>query len=139
VRDIHHPDSEAQKADVEQVLSDLGLDEGEESPPRLEVWNKVDLLDGADREALLNEAARREDVATVSALTGDGLEELLSRINQLLRKGASVHHLRLAASDGGKLAWLHSRGEVLDSRNEGDEMFVAVRLSPENWQRWQAL
>jgi GTP-binding protein HflX len=57
----------------------------------------------------------------------------------MLRKGASVHHLRLGAGEGGKIAWLHSRGEVLDSRNEGDEMFVAVRLSPENWQRWQAL
>ena len=139
VRDIHHPDSEAQKADVEAVLSDLGLDEGEESPPRLELWNKVDLLEGDDREAVLNEAERREDVATVSALSGEGLDALLTRIGQMLRKGASVHHVRLAASDGGKLAWLHSRGEVLDSRNEGDEMFVAVRLSPENWQRWQAL
>jgi GTP-binding protein HflX len=139
VRDIHHPDSEAQKADVEQVLTDLGLAEGEDSPPRLEVWNKVDLLDGDDRQALLNEAGRREDVATVSALSGDGLESLLTRIGQMLRKGAAVHHLRLGAEEGGKLAWLHSRGEVLDSRNEGDEMFVAVRLSPENWQRWQAL
>ncbi len=32
-----------------------------------------------------------------------------------------------------------AQGEVLDSRNEGDEMFVVVRLSPENWQRWQSL
>ena len=43
VRDIAHPDSEAQAADVEEVLSSLGLAE-EDSPPRLEVWNKLDLL-----------------------------------------------------------------------------------------------
>ena len=139
VRDIHHPDSDAQKDDVEQVLGALGLDEGEASPPRLEVWNKLDLLPLDDREALLNEAARREDVASISALSGEGIDALLARIGLALRKGASVHHLRLAASEGSKLAWLHSRGEVLDSRNEGDEMFVAVRLSPENWQRWQTL
>jgi GTP-binding protein HflX len=139
IRDIHHPDSDAQKADVEQVLSDLGLAEGEDSPPRLEVWNKVDLLEGEDREAVENEANRREDVITLSALTGQGEEGLLTRVAEALRQGASIHHLRLPAGDGSRLAWLHSRGEVLDSRSEGDEMFVAVRLSPENWQRYQAL
>jgi GTP-binding protein HflX len=139
VRDIHHPDSDAQKADVEQVLSDLDIAEGEEGPARLELWNKVDLLEGEDREALLNEAARREDVVALSAVSGEGLDTLLTRVSQALRKGATVHHLRLSASDGHRLAWLHSRGEVLDSRSEGDETFVAVRLSPENWQRWQAL
>jgi GTP-binding protein HflX len=139
VRDIHHPDSDAQKADVEQVLADLGLGEGEDSPPRLQVWNKVDLLEGEDRAAVENEADRRNDVITLSALTGEGEDRLAARVAELLREGAAVHHLRLSAREGGKLAWLHSRGEVLDSRNEGDEMFVVVRLSPENWQRWQGL
>ncbi|GAA4008758.1 GTPase HflX [Sphingomonas humi] len=141
VRDIHHPDSDAQKADVEQVLESLGLGlgEGEGGPQRLEVWNKVDLLEGIDREALLNEAARREDVVTVSALSGEGTDQLLARVAAQLREGASVHHLRLPAGDGQRLAWLHRSGEVLESRSEGDEMFIAVRLTPENWQRWQAL
>jgi GTP-binding protein HflX len=103
------------------------------------VWNKVDLLEGEDREAVENEANRREDVITLSALTGQGEEGLLTRVAEALRQGASIHHLRLPAGDGSRLAWLHSRGEVLDSRSEGDEMFVAVRLSPENWQRYQAL
>jgi GTP-binding protein HflX len=139
VRDIHHPDSDAQKADVEQVLADLGLGEGEDSPPRLEVWNKVDLIEGEERAAVENEADRRDDVITLSALTGEGEDRLAGRVAELLREGAAVHHLRLSAGEGGKLAWLHSRGEVLDSRNEGDEMFVVVRLSPENWLRWQGL
>jgi GTPase len=139
VRDIHHPDSEAQKADVEEVLTSLGLEAGEEGPARLEVWNKVDLLEAEEKAALLNEAARREDVVTLSALGGEGVDGLLGRISEALREGATVHHLRLASGDGSRLAWLHSRGEVLDSRTEGEETFVAVRLSPENWQRFQAL
>jgi GTP-binding protein HflX len=139
VRDIHHPDSDAQKADVEQVLTSLGLGEGDDGPQLLEVWNKVDLLEGDDREAVLNEAARREDVLTVSALSGEGAEELLTRVGAQLREGASVHHLRLPAGDGQRLAWLHRSGEVLESRSEGDDMFLAVRLTPENWQRWQSL
>ena len=139
VRDIHHPDSDAQKSDVEQVLTSLGLGEGEGGPVRLEVWNKIDLLDGDDQEAVLNEAARRDDVVTLSALSGEGTDGLLDRVGQMLREGASVHHLRLPASDGQRIAWLHRSGEVLESRAEGDEMFRAVRLTPENWQRWQSL
>ncbi|WP_338504238.1 GTPase HflX [Sphingomonas kaistensis] len=139
VRDIHHPDSDAQKTDVEQVLTSLGLGEGDGGPPRLEVWNKIDLLGGDDQEAVLNEAARRDDVVTLSALSGEGTDGLFTRMGQMLREGASVHHLRLPAGDGQRIAWLHRSGEVLDSRSEGDEMFLAVRLSPENWQRWQSL
>jgi GTP-binding protein HflX len=139
VRDIHHPDSDAQKADVEQVLTSLGLGDGEGGPARLEVWNKIDLLGGEDQEAVLNEAARRPDVVTLSALSGEGTDDLLARVGQMLREGASVHHLRLPAGDGQRIAWLHRSGEVLESRSEGDEMFLAVRLTPENWQRWQSL
>ncbi len=138
VRDIAHPDSDAQKADVESVLGSLGLDE-EDAPPRLELWNKIDLLEGADRQALLNEAARREDVVPISAADGTGIEDLRQEISQRLRGSAEVHHLRLPASDGGRLAWLHSRGEVLDSRVEGETIDLAVRLSDENWTRFQAL
>lgn len=139
VRDIHHPDSDAQKADVEQVLTSLGLGEGEGGPVRLEVWNKIDLLGGEDQEAVLNEAARRDDVVILSALSGEGTDDLLARVGRMLREGASVHHFRLPASDGQRIAWLHRSGEVLESRSEGDEMFLAVRLTPENWQRWQSL
>jgi GTP-binding protein HflX len=96
-------------------------------------------MEGDERSAIENEADRRDDVITLSALTGEGEDRLAERVADLLREGAAVHHLRLSAGEGHKLAWLHSRGEVLDSRNEGDEMFVVVRLSPENWQRWQAL
>ena len=139
VRDIHHPDSDAQKSDVEQVLTSLGLGDGEGGPARLEVWNKIDLLGGEDQEAVLNEAARRPDVVTLSSLSGEGTDDLLARVGQMLREGASVHHLRLPAGDGQRIAWLHRSGEVLESRSEGDEMFLAVRLTPENWQRWQSL
>jgi GTP-binding protein HflX len=45
----------------------------------------------------------------------------------------------VAAADGGKIAWLHSRGEVLDQRLDHDEVELSVRLSPDNWARFQAL
>jgi GTP-binding protein HflX len=138
VRDIAHPDSDAQASDVATVLSSLGLDEPG-SPPRLEAWNKLDLLDGSDREATLNEAARRDDAVTLSALTGEGVERLRGEIGERLQEGAVVHRLKLSASDGSRIAWLHARGDVLDQRSEGETMHLAVKLSADNWARFQAL
>ena len=138
VRDIAHPDTDAQAADVEGVLENLGLGE-EKSPPRLEVWNKIDALDAASREALFNEAGRRGDVVAISALTGEGLDHLREAMSDRLRTGSEVHRVRLPVGEGERLAWLHSRGEVLDQQMEGDTLQVAVRLSADNWARFQAL
>ena len=138
VRDMSHPDHEAQASDVADVLESLGIEEGE-GPIRLEAWNKVDLLSEADRQALLTEAARREDVVPISALSGWGVDHLRDRLAEALRSGTEVHQIRLDAGDGGRLAWLHSRGEVLDQRVEGDALALSVRLSPDNWARFQAL
>jgi GTPase len=138
VRDIAHPDSEAQAADVEAVLDNLGLAE-DDSPPRLEVWNKIDMLEPAEREALLNDARRRDGVIALSALKGEGIDQLTEAVSERLQAGSEVHRLRLPLNEGERLAWLHARGEVLDSQVDGDEMQVAVRLSPDNWARFQAL
>jgi GTP-binding protein HflX len=138
VRDLAHPDSEAQAADVEAVLANLGLAE-EHSPPRLEVWNKIDALAAVEREGLLNDARRRDDVIAISALTGEGIDGLREAVSERLRAGSEVHRLQLPLSEGERLAWLHSRGEVIDSHVDGDIMQVAVRLSPDNWARFQAL
>src|SRR5262245_30943724 len=87
VRDIAHPDSEAQAADVEGVLDTLGLAEPD-SPPRIEVWNKLDLLSAEERKELLGEADRRDDVIALSALTGEGIDHLREAISALLHKGS---------------------------------------------------
>lgn len=137
VRDMAHPDHEAQAEDVEDVLTSLGIGEGE-GPARLEAWNKVDLLEDGDRQALLSEAERREDVIPISALTGWGLDSLRGSISRSLQRGTQVYRIRLDAAEGSKLAWLHSRGEVLDQRMDGNDIEVDVRLSPDNWARFQA-
>jgi GTP-binding protein HflX len=137
IRDRAHPDSEAQAADVEQVLATLGLAE-EGSPPRLEVWNKVDSL-GEDRAQILGEAERREDVVAISALTGEGIETLREAIAAKLHEGGEIHRLKLSSSDGERIAWLHARGDVLDQRSDGDTLHVAVKLSADNWERFRRI
>jgi GTP-binding protein HflX len=106
---------------------------------RLEAWNKVDLLNNDDRQALLAEAERRKDVVPISALTGWGVDDLRERIAGSLRQGSQIHRVRLDASEGGRLAWLHARGEVLSQEVEGQSLEVCVRLSPDNWARFQAM
>ena len=138
VRNMAHPDREAQREDVDDVLASLGLAE-EGAPPRIEAWNKVDLLSEDERGRLYDEAHRREDVVPISAVTGEGLEALRQRMAECLRTGEQVHQIRIPATDGGRIAWLHSRGEVLDQRIDHDELELSVRLSPDNWARFQAL
>ena len=138
VRDMAHPDHEAQAEDVEDVLSSLGLGEGE-GPARLEAWNKIDLLNEDDRQALLAEAARREDVVPISAINNLGVDHLRERIAQALQHGTEVHRIRVSSSEGSRLAWLHARGEVLDQHMDGEAVELSVRLSPDNWARYQAM
>jgi GTP-binding protein HflX len=49
-----------------------------------------------------------------------------------------VHSIELPAGDGGAIAWLHQHGEVLDQAMEGETLTLDVRLSPDEWARFQA-
>jgi GTP-binding protein HflX len=135
VRDISHPDTDAQASDVEQVLKEIGAEET--GAPRVEAWNKIDLLDGEEAARLRAEAARREDVVVLSALTGEGMDGLLGAVSERLRKENKVRTVTVPASDGELIAWLHANGEVLSHDHEGLETRFAVRLSDLDWARFQ--
>ena len=145
VRDIAHPDSEAQRDDVLEVLGELGvageaaLDRGEGDPappPMIEAWNKLDLLDEDAAELIQEQAARRENVVILSALTGEGVDRLQRMISDHMTRGAKVYDLRIPVSDGAALAWLHEHGEVLHSTISADVMNVEVRLSDATFARF---
>ncbi len=135
VRDVAHPDSAAQKADVEGVLADIGV---EETTPRIEAWNKLDLLEGDAREDLIVEASRRDDVVPISAMTGEGVQSLLATISALLTAGHRRYTITLDAGDGAGAAWLHQHGEVLGQAIDGARAIYDVRLSPEDHDRFMA-
>lgn len=134
VRDIAHPDSEAQRADVEGVLSELGV---AETTPRFEAWNKLDLLDPDAREALLGEAAKRSDVMLISALTGEGCDALLRAVADKLTAGHRRYTVTLDVADGAGAAWLHQHGEVLDHAVEDGRAVYEVRLAPADYERFE--
>ena len=126
VRDVAHPDSEAQRNDVEAVLADIGV---AEETPRIEAWNKLDLLDAERHEELLVEATRRDDVVAISALTGEGVAGLIAGVAARLTRGHRRYRLALPTAEGAGLAWLHAHGEVLSQASDGDVTSVEVRLS----------
>ena len=131
VRDISGEESEAQAADVEAVLAqlDAGADSGRAV---VEVWNKIDLLPEADREAMLERPQRRDGsgvpVVALSAITGEGCAKLTGFLAELLDKGAPIE-ARLGPQDGDALAWLYRHGRVISrADNEVGQVSLAVRL-----------
>ena len=96
-------------------------------------------LPADQRKELLGEVARRDDVIALSALTGEGVDDLREAIATQLHSGSQTHHVRLNAGDGPRIAWLHARGDVIEQHTEGDQMLLEVKLSPENWARFERL
>ena len=129
VRDIASPDSDAEAADVREVLERLGVDMDERRV--LEVWNKVDLVPAEDRELLEGDARRAHPPALlVSAVSGEGLDELLRTVAGLVDEAPPIE-ARLPPGEGAAIAWLYRNGRVVE-RETGDDGAVrmAVRLSP---------
>jgi len=133
VRDIAHPDSEAQRTDVEKVLSEIGVDL---ETPRFEAWNKLDLLDDARRAALIEEAAKREDVMALSAVSGEGVDALIAAVAARLTEGHRRYTIALDPADGAGAAWLHQHGDVLGQSIEGDMALYEVRMAPRDYERF---
>lgn len=139
VRDLSHPDTEAQAADVEAILRSLGVLEGEGRVPIIEALNKADKLDPETHAAAFERAERDPDVILVSALTGEGIPELKALLAERLQGPGELHTLRLHPSDGRRLAWLHAHGEVISQADKGGQIEVQVRLEPDAERRFRAL
>jgi GTP-binding protein HflX len=134
VRDIAHPDSAAQRADVLAVLAELGI---EEDGRVIEVWNKLDQLDAEARAVVANRTARGDDTAAISALTGEGCDGLLRLIDERLARHLEIVELDVPLSDGATIAWLYRSGEVLSRTDDERAAHVRVRLDAANRARVQ--
>jgi GTP-binding protein HflX len=127
---VSHEDSEAQSHDVEDVLRQLGIEPGQGQI--IEVWNKIDRLDPDERTRLRNAAERAGQPAVpVSALTGEGIEQLTTAIEARIAATRTVLDLTLDASDGAGISWLHRNAEVLakDLKDDG-HVAMKVRVDP---------
>ena len=140
VRDIAHRETEAQALDVEKVLGDLGIDTLKSDGHILEVWNKVDLLEPAQRdEAMKNARFEERRPALVSAITGEGLELLSALIDQRLGVSDEILHLVIPAREGRLLSWLHENADVFErTPDEAGDVVLRVRVASEKKARLEA-
>jgi GTPase len=136
VRDIAHPETDAQKADVEAVLEGLGL-EHHVVQDMIEVLNKIDALPAEDAERIADLARRDRQVAAVSALTGAGCDRLLDEVERRLARDRQVATYRLGHDRGGDIAWLYQHGEVLERHDDEDGASLTVRLSADDRRRFE--
>lgn len=137
VRDIAHVDTEAQREDVIGVMAEIGAG-GEEGAPVIEAWNKIDLLDPETRAIRATEAARRDDVVLISALSGEGIDALAQRLSNRLTSSHRLRHIELGMADGAAIAWLHANGAVEEEKLHGERRTLKVRLSDVDFARFQA-
>ena len=132
VRDIASPDTGAQAKDVEAVLKQIPMVEGK-ARRILEVWNKIDLLEGDARESVVDHADRLRGegkAAAVSAWTGEGIDPLRETIAGLIDDDPETE-LVLDPSQGEALAWLYENGRVTGRETDGEgRTHVTVRLHP---------
>ncbi|MBP6951842.1 MAG: GTPase HflX [Alphaproteobacteria bacterium] len=137
VRDISHPETAAQNQDVMAVLADLDLGKAYENHG-IEVLNKCDLLDKEKLQHLKTEAclSTRPLQCVVSALSGEGSQDLLDKINTFLASKEETYALSLLVSEGKKIAWLYAHGEVLERHDDETHAHLTVKLSSHNKEKF---
>jgi GTP-binding protein HflX len=137
VRDLAHPDTVAQRADVIKVLKDLGLGEDVEQS-LFEVGNKIDLMAPEYRDAALEKFAGDDNAAVLSALSGEGCDEFLARLNARLGEAREVIEVESPLSDGASMAWLYRHGEVLARQDDDSSVHLRVGLDAADAARFRA-
>jgi GTP-binding protein HflX len=138
VRDITHPETELQAANVRAILAELGV--GEAAQRRIiEVWNKADRLDAAQTEATRQVAGRTPRVRLISALTGEGLPELLGTIDAELAEPVEDETIRLGFDQGRQRAWLFDRNLVCSETRTDTGFEVAVRWTARDRNQYRSL
>jgi GTPase len=123
VVDASEPEQQRREAvaAVDSVLEEIGAD----SVPRLRVYNKVDLVDRADANDLV---IRDPGSIAISAVSGEGLEELRDRIEQAFEENLRPVELLLPYSEGATLAELHDVAGDLEREDRPEGVLVRASV-----------
>jgi GTP-binding protein HflX len=136
VRDISHPESSEQAADVADILTSLGV---KAETPQIEIWNKLDLVDDTSRAALVMQAGTSKRVFALSAVTGEGVAPLLEAVSATFELVRSEADLSLSFAKGKAHAWLHAEGVVLSEDAGDDGWSMRVRWTERQERAFAAL
>ncbi len=129
VRDSAHFETDAQAEDVIEILTALGIDEVERSERLIEAWNKADLLDADQRETLRGQVQRNDAFVQISAVTGEGIDELLDLVERRLAAQRDTYSIAVTPENGAGLSWVYRVGEVLEREQmEEGTVHLTARL-----------
>ncbi len=125
VVDCSHPQMDTQIAAVNQVLKELdALDK-----PTVTVFNKSDLL--KDQYELRRLVADRPNSVYVSALTGEGIDQLIALITKVLQSLLANLTLRIPYDRSDLVALCHESGRVLNIEYTPEAIIVEAQVSHE--------
>ncbi|MDR3439465.1 GTPase HflX [Telmatospirillum sp.] len=137
VRDVAHPDCEAQRADVETVLRELGIGETVDRG-LVEALNKIDLLSEAGLEMVTNQVGRNPLAVALSSITGAGLPDFLALLDKTLAAERRMIDVDISLTDGASIAWLYQHGEVVYREDDELAAHMTVRLDPADAARFES-
>lgn len=136
VRDIAHPESQAQYGDVMDVLKDLEISEARITRA-IEVHNKIDLLDAEARAGIENNAQSKGNLVALSAIEKGGNRPLLTAIDDLLAAAERTLTIRVPFSDGEAMSWLYSHSHVINRTDQAEFAEFVVQMPARNIGRLQ--
>lgn len=135
VRDIANENTAVQRKDVISVLKSLGLENLDEKENYIELLNKTDLLPAERQETLKH--LKKKNTLPVSALTGEGIENFLHKLDEILTAQNKTIRLNVPAADGALLAWLHQNALILDTRITGENICLELKINEANLSKLQ--
>ena len=136
VRDISRADNEAQKKDVVGILEDLGINYDEDCRV-LEVFNKIDLLSHDELAEIKRKSVAENKTLAISAVTGEGIEDLLSKIENIVCRNRKVIGYKIDATDGRALSWLYSHAEIFERKDFDQTINLRISIEPVNMRRFE--
>lgn len=139
IRDASHLNADHQAAEVERILKELGLEKALIDGTVIDVYNKIDLVSPDQAQKLKNTCKRSSTKVVISAITGEGLDQLQVAIDRQLNRYNTVMSLDLPFSAGEELAWLYRRGVIL-AREDGEKsIHLKLKISPQDLVRFKEL
>ena len=129
VRDISNPDTDLQRRDVLEVLYGLGLKNIDTADSYVEVLNKIDCLNSDEQNILAQKLKNQhKEIISVSALTGQGCDELLQTIDKIISRGRKIYQLQVRPEDGKLQSWLYEKAEIIDKNLTNGMMHYTIKL-----------
>ena len=124
VIDISSPNRDEELATTDRILEELGL----QKIPRLLVWNKIDQIGDVPARDLQPESDRPQ--VEISAVTGDGLDELLEEIERLVTRDYVLDTFLIPYDRLDQLTELRQSAQILGERYEEAGLRVTARVPP---------